>query len=845
MKKRSKYKLTIETAQIITPSAKEGIYSSKGNKSAKLRIGRNGTIAGWDRDSALNSDRQIGFQNCIVGPGFIDIHFHGYGEQSNMPYSEIGSFQNPERILEKITSYGTTAAIATMLVPAHSRRFFGVDLDARFKLLRSQLADLTMKDASPDKTRARLLGIHLEGPKINPAVSGAIPPNTIWDANIRDLPRIIGEDEKINSNHGVRIVTVAPEMDISSDFSFIRALVDCGIIVSLGHSAATLEQTIAAINAGARHLTHLYNSMKQFTHRDPSIIGAGLIDPRFYNAHELGLSLEIICDFIHVNPAILTLAVNQHHLVASVTDSVANPDMEDGTYEFAGQWVSVFENAVRVLNDGRLSGSSLTMLQAFRNLLLLGGDEPDIVKAFEITATAPAKILGLNDSGKIEKGKRADLVILDSDYNLLYTIVNGEIAYEAPKVLKQRDTVPISLTSKGKVSKPVEDEAFIGLRISPYSLWCGYVADGETVHVTTKDENGNPRHKQGYAGREAILDSAAASLFEAWKNLQSNDLKLTALGIVTSGLVDGTKAVMAMNLPEWKDFDITGELVKRVRRLDRSFPEDIFVAVENSANAMTMAIARTRRLRELTEITEDENFIFIQTGSALGTGVFINGHPISCIKDIAPDYYVHLRQAIENVHMGLPTFLHQTVLINRLIARGELALMRKCDDEYPELHLEALVSLDGMIHYAREEEKREGKIIFRKEKVKKIIDALKRDPYSYENTAFELELTNKDILDALDGEKDAAEHAEKVFMRMGMALGSGIYSLTNNLNTQIRHVVILPQMVEDFSKAAMIMKKGIITSLTSSKNDKKGWKVTFMDIDDELFVIAGASVCCE
>ncbi|MBT4482425.1 MAG: ROK family protein, partial [Candidatus Latescibacteria bacterium] len=423
--------------------------------------------------------------------------------------------------------------------------------------------------------------------------------------------------------------------------------------------------------------------------------------------------------------------------------------------------------------------------------------------------------------------------------------VNGEIAYEAPKVLKQRDTVPISLTSKGKVSKPVEDEAFIGLRISPYSLWCGYVADGETVHVTTKDENGNPRHKQGDAGREAILDSAAASLFEAWKNLQSNDLKLTALGIVTSGLVDGTKAVMAMNLPEWKDFDITGELVKRVRRLDRSFPEDIFVAVENSANAMTMAIARTRRLRELTEITEDENFIFIQTGSALGTGVFINGHPISCIKDIAPDYYVHLRQAIENVHMGLPTFLHQTVLINRLIARGELALMRKCDDEYPELHLEALVSLDGMIHYAREEEKREGKIIFRKEKVKKIIDALKRDPYSYENTAFELELTNKDILDALDGEKDAAEHAEKVFMRMGMALGSGIYSLTNNLNTQIRHVVILPQMVEDFSKAAMIMKKGIITSLTSSKNDKKGWKVTFMDIDDELFVIAGASVCCE
>ena len=182
MVKRSKYKLTIEAAHIIAPSAEGGIFSSIGNKPAKLNIAHDGTIAGWDLDSALNADRQIGFQNCIVGPGFIDMHFHGYGDQTNLKYSEIGSFQNPLRILEKITSYGTTSTLATLLVPVQSRHFFGVDLDARFKMLKSQLTDLTGEDIPPDKPRARLLGIHLEGPKINPMVSGAIPPNSIWSA---------------------------------------------------------------------------------------------------------------------------------------------------------------------------------------------------------------------------------------------------------------------------------------------------------------------------------------------------------------------------------------------------------------------------------------------------------------------------------------------------------------------------------------------------------------------------------------------------------------------------------------------------------------------------------------
>ncbi|MCE5250681.1 ROK family protein [bacterium] len=843
MKTKFKYKMTIEAGQIVTPAAEDGIFGSIGNKPSKLHIGHDGRIVGWDRDSAVNAEKQIGAQNCIIGPGFIDLHFHGYGDQTSSRYSEIGSFQNPLRILEKISSYGTTGCLATLIVPAQSRRFFGVDLDARFKMLRSQLAELALTDGEPGKPRARLLGMHLEGPKINPEVSGAIPQSAIWDATVRDIPRILDEDMLARDSHGVRMMTIAPEMDFASHFNFTRAILDRGIVVSLGHSAASLEQTVAAIRTGARHLTHFFNAMIPMSHRNPGIVATGLIDPRIYDENADELSLEIICDFIHINPAILALAMNQHHLVAGVSDAVANPDMGDGTFEFAGQRVTISDGAVRLVTDGRLSGSVMTMLQTFRNLLLLNGDNPDIVRAFEITATNPAAILGLEDTGKIEKGRRADFVVLDKDYNLLYTVVNGEIAYDANADSSDSKSGSITIPSNGCIAKPVKNEAVIGLRISATGIWCGYVTEDETVHITTRNINGNPRFKQGFTGREAILDSAAEVIADVWQKLRKKQITLTALGIATSGLVDGTRAVMAMNLPGWKDFDIARELLKRIVEIDSTFPQNIHIAVENSANAMALAIARTRRLRARAGLKSGENFVFVKIGRGLGTGVIVDRKAISCIEDIAPDYYIHLREAINNVHNGLPTLLHQTYLINLLVAKGELALMRTCDDEYPDLHLEALVSRGGLIHYAREEERKAGKIFFRKEKIRKMVKALERDPYTYENTTFNFELTVKDILNALHGAPEEAEHATAVFEKTGKALGSGIYSLATTIDEPIHNVVIIHQLNEDISDAHDIIKNAICTSLTRGVSDEGGWEVVFMQADDEMYVLAGASLC--
>ncbi len=839
---KPKYRLTIEADQIITPYAEGGVFRSIGNKPAKLHIDHNGKIAGWDRDSAINAERQIGSQNCVIGPGFIDLHFHGYGDQSNAPYSEIGSFTNPARILEKIPSYGTVACLATLIVPVRSRRFFGIDLDARYKMIRAQLADLVFQVPAGANPRARLLGIHLEGPKLNPEISGAIPPNCIWDASSRDIPMIIGEDE-LGGKHGVRIMTVAPEVDFHGDFSFIRSLIDRGISVALGHSSATLEQTIAAVKAGARHLTHIYNAMGPLSHRNPGILGAGLIDPRLYDAQEMDLSLEIICDFIHVSPAALSLALCQHHLVAGVSDAVANPDMEEGAYEFAGQRVTIFDGAVRLLEDGRLAGSALTMLQTFRNLLLLDGDDPNVARAFEITSSAPADILGLTDSGRVEKGRRADLVVLDRNWNLLYTIVGGNIAYTQERMIQKDRRHPLNLTSLASVAKPSGNKTVMGLRISANALWCGYVCEGETVSLTLDGKNGNPRFKQGFTGREAILDSAGDAIVNAWKTAKENGLEITGIGIAASGLVHGTRAVMGMNLPAWNDFDIAGELLRRACLLNRSFPANVPVCVENSANAMAMAIARTKRLRDSIELKKGENFVFVKIGWGLGTGVIVNERPISSIEDIPPDFYIHLRQAIRNVHDGLPTLLHQTMLMNRLVAKGELALMRTCDDEYPEYHLESLVSMSGLIHYARAEEKRAGKIFFRKDKIRQVMNALEQDPYAYENTRFELELTIKDIVEALNGSGEEAEHAAVVFERMGRALGSGIFSLANTIQAPIRRVVILPQMGDEFIDGIDIMRRALIASLNRGARDGHGWKVNFISAENELYILGGATLC--
>jgi hypothetical protein len=149
----------------------------------------------------------------------------------------------------------------------------------------------------------------------------------------------------------------------------------------------------------------------------------------------------------------------------------------------------------------------------------------------------------------------------------------------------------------------------------------------------------------------------------------------------------------------------------------------------------------------------------------------------------------------------------------------------------------------GMIHYARAEEKRAGRLFFRKDKVKQALRMIERDPYAYENTRFELDLTVRDILDALNGAGEEREHAIRVFERMGMALGSGIISLTTTLRAPVRRVVILPQMGEDIRAGIDIMRQALDASLARGARIPNGWKVSFFDAENDLNVLGGATLC--
>jgi N-acetylglucosamine-6-phosphate deacetylase len=247
-----------------------------------------------------------------------------------------------------------------------------------------------------ERIRPDIAGAHLEGPFLGGApgahpVELLQPPNLDWLATMPDV---------------VRVVTLAPEAARALDA--IRLLCDRRVLVSLGHSTASYEQARAAIDAGARLVTHCFNGMGQLHHREPGLVGAALTDDR--------VAVSLITDLIHVHPAAVALVfrAKSARRVALVTDAVA--------WEGGG-------DAPRMA-DGTLMGSTLTADAAIRNAVRRCG--VSLVDAVRAASTTPADLLGLSDRGRIEPGARADLVALDPDLSVQATWVLGEAAEMPP-----------------------------------------------------------------------------------------------------------------------------------------------------------------------------------------------------------------------------------------------------------------------------------------------------------------------------------------------------------------------------------------------------------------------------
>jgi N-acetylglucosamine-6-phosphate deacetylase len=328
-------------------------------------------------------------RSALILPGFIDLHVHGGGGHDVMEGGEAAS-----RIAELHVRHGTTALLATTMTAPMS------DLEAAFSALAPVLA------APRAKSAARILGVHLEGPYINPGKLGAQP----------DYARPLSGDEirRLDAMAPIRLITLAPEVDGNMDV--IESLVAAGYCVQIGHSLASYEQSVDALARGACGFTHLFNAMSGMHHREPGVVGAALAHAQYS---------ELIPDLLHVHPGAIKVALRAIPHLYCVTDSTAAAGMPDGEYRLGRQTVTKCLGGVR-LADGTLAGSTLTMDEGLRNLVDKLG--LDLADASRRTATFAADHLGLADRGRLQRGAWGDAVVLDRDLQITDVIVEGVAA---------------------------------------------------------------------------------------------------------------------------------------------------------------------------------------------------------------------------------------------------------------------------------------------------------------------------------------------------------------------------------------------------------------------------------
>jgi N-acetylglucosamine-6-phosphate deacetylase len=355
------------------------------------------------------------FPRHYLVPGFIDVHVHGIEGVDTLDERDGGSRSSAVAAMAAtLPRYGVTAFCPTTIA---------CDPEALARVLAS--VRLARADRPPHS--ARVLPAHLESNFINPDFRGAQPLACLRRpraALAKDLassdsfPASALLDEITRAAADVGIVTLAPELE--GGMELIGWLTARGHRVSLGHSAATFEQGLEAIGAGARHATHLFNRMPPLAHRAPGLAGAIL--------HSEEVGAELICDGYHVHPAMLrtAVAVKGPSRVMAITDGTALSGLPPGSRGLLGGHPIVARESAAFLADGTMAGSVLTMDRAFRMLVRTGFS---LIDAATMGATTPARELGLAGLGVIAEGAAADLVVLDRDLAVVRTYVAGELAY--------------------------------------------------------------------------------------------------------------------------------------------------------------------------------------------------------------------------------------------------------------------------------------------------------------------------------------------------------------------------------------------------------------------------------
>lgn len=330
----------------------------------------------------------------ILVPGFIDMQFNGgFGRDFTTEPTAIWE------VAAELPRYGVTAFLPTIITAP-----LGTTATAQ---------DVVSRGMPPGFAGATPLGLHVEGPFLNPEKKGAHNPIYLRTPDVEAV-------RDWTPQRGVRLVTLAPEL--TGALEVVKALTASGILVSAGHSTATYDEAMAGFDAGIRYGTHLFNAMPSLLHREPGLPGALLTDPR--------PTVGFIADGIHTHPSVVDLAWTMlgSQRLNLVTDAMAALGMSPGTHLLGDFQVNVDDTSAR-LADGTLAGSILSLDEALRNLMAWSGCS--LAEALPTITTTPARALGIDDQrGQISTGYWADLVLLTPDLHVHTTIAAGQVVFE-------------------------------------------------------------------------------------------------------------------------------------------------------------------------------------------------------------------------------------------------------------------------------------------------------------------------------------------------------------------------------------------------------------------------------
>ena len=337
----------------------------------------------------------IDAEGNYVAPGLVDIHIHGYLNEDTSDAKQEGI----RKMAYGVAKNGVTAFLPTTMTVSQE------EIDAALNAVRA------LKDESKTWDGAEILGVHAEGPFINPSKKGAQKEENIQKPNAQFL---------INNQDIIRLVTIAPEMD--EGHKTIKEVSEkTDILISMGHTGAGYEEAVSAVRDGVGHATHLFNAMTALAHRDPGVVGAALATD---------VTVELICDTFHIHPGVFSIIAKQKPCkLCLITDCTRAGGMPDGEYDLGGQPIYLKGIECR-LADGTIAGSVLKLNVAVKNVLDHTG--LPVNEVFRMASLTPATAIHCGDRlGSLEAGKDADIIITDENINVLRTIKKGRTIYEA------------------------------------------------------------------------------------------------------------------------------------------------------------------------------------------------------------------------------------------------------------------------------------------------------------------------------------------------------------------------------------------------------------------------------